>query len=498
MKTVIQNRFDGGMVNDPRDTRKNVGRVIQHFDVFTDPHKLIPHYTQESGSSAAADQKINNFAYNGTTIFGLGEEDDSGTNFEVYTRTSFDDGAWTGSNNFGAVKTNDAEGVFFTYYRKTDAVYGVQGNRYVWKMPSSLSGPSVQHRDLGASAFTTVSNGVVHSKDDCLYFGYNNKIAKNNNDTYTNAALTLPSQYVITSICEYGDFLAIGCKDKNIGSSRVFLWDRNETTTTLSESIDWEQGDLFLLEELEGYLVGVSSEISSANVGQTRFVFRYYAAASGAVKFHEFTGFSNSPAAVSSLYKHKQRHRILFPARISVGSTTYPGIWAITKTPSGFAVVLQFNYLNTYTSGSHTVYGLIQIGDFLFASYISNGTQYLDKTNENVVYTQTSTFETVVNPNMEPYDRLLKKQLDTFAVFTEKLTSGQQVVAKYRVDGGDWTTIFTKTSTSPDTDLIGYESTVPASNQFTAGREYEFRLESTGGAVITGYAYKYHTLQTQL
>lgn len=74
---------------------------------------------------------------------------------------------------------------------------------------------------------------------------------------------------------------------------------------------------------------------------------------------------------------------------------------------------------------------------------------------------------------------------------------------KYRVDSNgntsDWLTCFTSTTTG-SVYAEAANTTVLDTNgspiQFTSGRNYEFRVESTGGAVITNFAYKYDTLET--
>ena len=37
------NRFDGGVSDDPREPLFNMGSLIKHFDVFSNPFKLIPY-----------------------------------------------------------------------------------------------------------------------------------------------------------------------------------------------------------------------------------------------------------------------------------------------------------------------------------------------------------------------------------------------------------------------------------------------------------------------
>lgn len=508
MKIAVINRFDGGMVNDPRDIRSNVCRLCKHFDAFTDPHRLVPRYSQIAGDSSSSTQKLKNFAFDGAILYAYGHETSAGTNSFIYKVTAVTTSTWTTVKNTQREVLNANNSAvdnfpFFAYYGKTSALYGAGGGRYFWKYAPGTD--TLTNQAYDATSYTVVSNAIVHSKDDIMYVGADNKIIKNDNDSWS-VGLTLSTRYVITSICEYGDFVAVGVRHKGTGNSRVFLWNRDETTMTVSESIDWESGALLMLEELEGYLVGVSftgisnwdASASFDNLGKGRTILRSFAGAGGATKFAEFTGFDQTRTIQGTMYKFKNDHRILFPATIYTDGTPASqgtgqrGIWSITRGSQGFALTKEFSYLNDTGGGGQ--FGLIQIGNFLYDSYYDGASHYTDRTDNAITFTQSSIIETIVNQNMEPADRLRKKQLGAVAVFTEKLTSGMQVVVDYKVDGGAWTTVLTKTSSSPDTDLVGYETAAPASGQFTSGREYEFRITSTGGAVPTALAYGYGIL----
>lgn len=497
MRTVSFNRFDGGIVSDPRSPAENVCRFVQHFDVFSNPHKMTPYRSFEDGDSSSSTNLIQNFAYDGTTVFGFGT---GGTNVRIFSRTNFTDAIWSSFNIVGG--TRDSTN-FFTYYKTTGKIYGVQGARYVWSL--TISGPSSNSTafDLGASAYTTTSNGLVHSKDDILYFGYDNKIASNNNDTWTAVALTLPASMTIMSLSEYGNYLAIACKEKTGLRSVVYLWDRDSSNATLSETIDWGEGNIYALEQIEGYLVGVSFEGTSGSYNvNARMVCRYYSPSLGAVKFAEVIGFSQSPAVQGAAYKAKIHNRLLFPAAMAVGSTGYFGIWSIGRALNGapFGLVLDRVYRTAFSS-SLTLYGVIQLGDYVFGAYSINSTTYMDKTDDTAAYTTTSVYETTINPELPERIRgaaglrTVNKSLSAVALSYEPLPSGGSVTLKYRVDsnGGAWTTIFTETTAGTVTTE---RVRIADGTAFTSGREYEFRIESTGGAEVTELKYRVEELNT--
>lgn len=497
MKTIIQNQFDGGMKNDPRDPSTTSGQIIEHFDIFTNKHKLTPQYAPESGDGDANTNKIGNYAYDGTYIYGYAQAGGTGP-AAILSRTDFSGSTWTtahGSSNIGTNNRKDADLPFFTYYAKTGKIYGVFGSQYVWSIHTSDS--VVSGTAFNLSSWTTVSNGVVHPKDDTLYVGVDNRVVANFNDGWT-TPLTLPASLIITSLAVYNNNLAIGCRPVGgSGKSFVYLWDRDATLATLPEIIDWGDGNLMMIEELEGYLVGVSYQgIFVNDVIKYHTTVKYSAGTAQTAQLVTFVGYSLTPNTQPSLFKGKSNNRILFPASINIGSSGYSGVWSVGRSSTGVPLAFTLEHLYSRQPTNFGPYGLIKIGDILFASFSDGGTHYVDKTDDAGVYTTTSIYETLINPGMDAIDRLKKKTLHAVAITVSKLSSTMQALIKYRVDGGAWSSaLFTKTATSPDTDLTGYEVVVAAdiTNQ---GREFEFHIESLYGAEITSYAYTYEVMTT--
>lgn len=492
--SVVVNQFDGGMVNDPRDTRVNVCRICKNFDAITNKHKLTPYRSSENGDSGSAANKIVNFVFDGTTLYGLG--DTGSTTIQIFTRTAFANATWAAAaaDRPGVATTNATrDAPFFIWYKKTGKLYGVgHQSRYVW---SVTPGSTAAQQAADFTAYSNVSNGIVHSKDDILYVGYDNKIASNNNDSWTVAALTLPSSYIITAICEFQNYVAIGCRSATGGNSRVFLWDRNSSATTLAESIDWGEGDLKMLEELEGNLIGVSIQ-NSGNTFKSRLTFRYYSGVAGAVKFADFL--SSNAAGILPLFHIKSNNRIFFPCSFALGGSTHEGVWSIGRSSLGvpFAVTIDRSVNNDTAMVNGLLEGIALVGDYMFQSYQDNSAWSQSKTDDVANYNATGLFETTINPNMAPGDRAKKKNLLSVGAMYEPLPAAGQVVVKYRVDGGAWTTIFTETT---DNAVSTEPYTVDAAGAyFTDGKEFEFHVESTGGAEVTALTYKYRVLQTNV
>ena len=90
-----------------------------------------------------------------------------------------------------------------------------------------------------------------------------------------------------------------------------------------------------------------------------------------------------------------------------------------------------------------------------------------------------------------------KKFIGVYATYLPLPTDGQ-VVMKYRVDSKKdalWTTIFTETTDGETRTEALYDANKLQLKDFT---NVEFLLESTEGAIITGFGYKYDILKSQL
>ncbi len=262
-------------------------------------------------------------------------------------------------------------------------------------------------------------------------------------------------------------------------------------STTWNVSIPWYEGNLSVLETLEGYLIGVSFEGTTGNYTvNSRMIGRYYDNTLGAVLFSQLTGASQVPTGQAALYKTKGHNKILFPASAPIGTSPYWGVWSINKNSSGapFAFVLNRLPIQPFASAI-TLYGLIELGDYLIFSYGDNSTNYMDFTAGTASYTTASIFETTINPNMPEGDRGQLKKLLSFGATYEALPSGAQVIGKWRVNGGSWNPAFTETT-------LNQVRTEPIAIAGGDGTEFEFHLESTGGAEITGLLYKYEVIPT--
>jgi hypothetical protein len=500
MKTVLINKF-GGIVGDPRDTTNGACRMISQFDVLSNEKRITPFRNSEDGDSSSSTGKKKNFTVglflpgstNAYRLFSLGE---SGSGFaEVMMKglttgssDDLDDATWASpANNAsagGAFSTN-----FFVYYKNTGLIIGAKSNTTLWAFdPTTGAAWQDSYKSL---AYTNIAQGLVHPEDDILYIPHDNKISSLNGATLSTAVVTLPSHFVINSICPFGNYLAIGAAPLDgIGNSKVFLWDRNTSYVILNEAIDWGEGSLQVLEELDGFLIGISKQ-SGLNF-TPKLIFKYYSTAYGAQQFGEIIASS----LIMGIPKQKKNSRIYFTANMTVNGSSRQGVWSVGRNKSGqFVISHDRSTENDTALGGGAIHNFYIVGDYMFISYSNNaGTVKLSKTNDAEAYTSsTSVLETCINPNMSLEDRTIKKQLKTVSLSYPPLPTNGSMVLKYRVDGGSYTTIFTETVDGTLTTEAKNESD---GKPFQAGREYEFQISSSGGGEITEFKYTYEPLKT--
>jgi hypothetical protein len=262
--------------------------------------------------------------------------------------------------------------------------------------------------------------------------------------------------------------------------SKVFLW--NLTSSDVQEAIDWGEGELRILESIEGYVVGVTDRYlnNSTGAGRGSMIIQVYSGGIVQVLKEVFTqALTNKSIPLSKAVKN---NRLFFAAKImtnSSGTEYNEGIWSFGRKNVNypFSLTLDVTDSNITSSG---IQSFGTAASYFFVAHSSDGS--IDKTNDTASYTFTSLYESQI---MNFGDVMSDKRLDCVKVSFRKLASGETLTVKYRVDGATaWTTIGTySTAGGISRTFLNIESTGAA---FTSGKEYEFRLESTGGLEITG------------
>lgn len=495
--SIIINDFSLGVTNNLRSDDIRFAKNILHFDIFSAKNKLIPFSQLEADGSVGNTEKLTMFLSAGTTQantkqYALGVV--SGQLYaKIFERASLPTGAWTGST------TGESSGIarnerLFVLYRDSggnQVIYGAKGGTTIWsyRIDNNTFTEDGSTAPSNALTYTDIGQGIVHSKDDILYVPYDNKIAKNNAGTWTDVALTLPTGAVITSICEYGNFLAIATKPKFLGgSSYVYLWDRNEVDTTLSQKIEWGAEDLYLIQELEGALIGISTTAATSILLEPKIFFKQYTG-TGAKQFLELP--IDAPPANGVTIGHitqKQNGRIYFMMSFEVDDVQFNGVWSIGKSSSGTWALSMDRKINNDTdiTGTPKPLGFQLLGDYMTVAY-NDGNDYkanrTDDASPPGFTNATSVYETII---LNFGDASVTKKLLSVTIISEPLPTAGQVVVKYKKDEE---TTFANTILTNTTDnsirksAINIESSGATLPQF---KEIIFRLESTGNCIITG------------
>jgi len=478
------NNFSGGVSDDPREANSTKFQITEHFDVFSQPNRLVPYRSLEADtetSVSSTDLKqyaVKDFLYASASakLYGLGKT--AGGFTKIVQKADATTGLWTtpaSSEGNGAV----LNGCFVEY---KDYLWGFQGTTKVWKWGLLSGTPTITNAAGTVGSISSVAQGVI-AKDDNLYMPYNNKLVRvNAGGTVQDAVLTLPTNFKITSIANFGNYLAIGCAPISTfnGQSKVFLW--NLTSPDVQEVIDWGEGELRVLESIEGMLVGITDRYlnNATGAGRGSMIIQVYQGGSPQVIKEVFTeALSGKSLPLSKAVKN---NRVFFAAKImtnTAGTEYREGIWSFGRKNVNYPFALTLDIIDTNISTS----GIQSFGtaaNYFFIAHSGDGS--VDKTDDTAVYTFTSVYESQI---FDFGDVDSDKTLISLKVSFDKLLSGQSLTAKYRVDGAtSWTTIGTfNTAGDISKTFLVVESTTAA---FVSGREYEFRLEGTGGLEITG------------
>jgi hypothetical protein len=282
--------------------------------------------------------------------------------------------------------------------------------------------------------------------------------------------------------------MAIGCSSTSSynGVSKVFLW--NLYSPDVQEVIDWGEGELRVLESVEGMLVGVTDRYlnNASGAGRGSMIVQGYTGGSPQVLKEVFTEKLNG--IIMPNYKAVKNNRVFFVAKLmtNTSGTEYnEGIWSFGRKNANYAYSLSLDYIdeNVNTSG---IQSFGSAGNFFFISHSSDGS--IDKTNDTATYTMTSVLETQV---LNFGETEVEKRIDKVKVSFRKLATGESVVLKYKVDDA---TSFTTIGTFNTVGQLSHTFLREEDNgvDFKSGKEFKFRIESTGGAEITGY----HALAT--
>jgi len=478
--------FSGGIADSSRNANPSQFLVAKHFDVFSDPSRLIPYRSLEADTNDGATDTgmkqyvVRDFVYASTSakLYGLGQTGAGLT--KIVQKADAISGLWTTpdtSEGNGAVQN----GCLIEY---KDYLWGFQGTTQVFKWGLLSGTPSITNSASTVGTITSVAQGLIFG--DFLYLPYNNKIWRATDaTTFSDAYLTLPTNFKITSLTTFGKYIAIGCAPISTfnGKSMVFIWDG--ISTDVQDDIPWGEGELRVLENIEGYLVGITDRYLNVNTGAGKgsMIVQMYSGGVPQVVKEVFT--QKLTGKTIPLSKAVKNNRLFWSAKImtnSAGTLYDEGVWSFGRKNSNYTFALSLDVVcEEATTAGIQAFGMA--GNFVFVAHSSDGS--ISKTNDSAVFTYTSIYESTI---FDFGNVFAEKRLDKFKVSVRTLTSGESVTVKMKKDPSDtsWTTIGTLSTVGEvSRTFINIES---SSLAFPSGKEMLFQILSTGGAEVTGFS----------
>lgn len=508
-----------GMADDRFAPNAGEFAIAKHFDVLTNPKRLQP---LRGMALDALNTGIGNIivATNGQ-MYAVGTDPVNPTKGQLYVRPGYGSG-----QNYQALATPQLSGTDVFYDLLVD--YRAAGNvrTIIWASKNLLvsSDPlGASSADTTALTFTTIGQGLVHPKDQQLYIPYQTSngqfIAVVSPDsspfgTFNAVGLSLPLQYRAYCLSFWTNYLAIP-QTTTTGTTQqasvVYLWNRDTSQVEPDDVVPWGEGSLQVLNNLSGTLVGVSS--SSANyVGSFQdfdsILIKIWNGGPdptqvGEIKANHLNASGHPTCTINPRVNFVYKNRLYFSVTIDPGDGIQPirtGIFSVGKNKIDGAWSVTLERMATNDGSETGVIAAAISGDFVSAVHTVEGTVTLSTNGQtsSTTYLATSIYESGVNPEMNEEDRFFDKTLRGIRVNHLPLQAGEQIVLKYRMDSigqdSDWVTVYTQTTAGK----VKFHTSKPTSGQFSSGRNVEWRIESTGGAVVTGYAYYYDIISSAL
>lgn len=501
--------FFGGMAEDIRLQKLEHFFLTQHLDIWTNPKRLVPYRAMEADENTAYSIVLMFYAQG--NLFGLGIVAAS-AKVQVYKKdTDPITGAWTtvanGADSGGARSTN----CFIEFHAYA---YGGSAGTRLWA--ADLTGVAAFTSTAYNGAGAPLCQGIVTS-DDKLIIPCASGIALKDgagSGPTTNWSVynIVPASHTVVDLCEIGDLVAIAAKPvsgKSGVNSKVFLWDK--VSQDPSAVIDFGDGDIVLLDESEGDLLGIIQTSTGTSFAiRPKMVVRQWGGGSKAtVAFELAADLGTSTLTISGNWtKVREGSRIIFGLAITLAGTAYKQLASIGRKSTAYPLSFTFDRLvDNDTALTGNINGVAKAGDYVWVAHNDDGS--INRTNDQAVYTNATAVYISQKLNGESrvgdVARRLKRLLMA-GLRTAPLTSGQSVSVYYRTDGNSsWTLI--RTYAYGDDAAAGL---VPVDVGFEAGsagtsnvdflnyKEFQFKVAITGGAEITGIPWAWQLSGAQI
>ena len=505
---VKQRRFDGGISDDSRALFGSAGVMSKHFDIFSNPRRLTPYRSMEAESSTVSvadlktyDLRLFQLARNGK-MYALGKD---GSGFpQILQKTDPTTGNWS----LPSTSAGNAARVNNVFIEWQDAFWFLQGTTQLAKW---VIDGTVTNTVATLGTITTSAQGVIFGNN--LFIAYNNKIVKVNSSSAATDDVTpaLPSDMRITSLSVWGNYIMIGmaygtsATASPTGRSKVFQWD-GSSTSAFNDVIDWGEGALMALGNIEGMICGVSNKyletpsgLTSLAVGAGSMVVRLWGGGVPRV-MKELVG--NQSVTLGRMLSEVvvKNNKMYWVASVpmnqstSTESTYHLGIWAFGRKNqnSNFALTLDYVVDAVVDASNFKINSFGNAGNYWFINHSDD--KSIHKTDDTANFTETSIYETQIWSGDEPS---VEKKLLGVTVDLVPLPAAGSITLKYRInEETSYTTIFTySTDDGISHSAVNIES---SGNNLPQFRELQLRVESTGNGEITGLSFKAEEIDSRM
>lgn len=505
-KTIIVNRFDGGMADDIRQQVANRCAFSSDYDIFSNPYRLTPNFaliTDETiggDTDALRDYGVRRFllASDGD-VYALGEKSGADQFPQLLYKASPPDGAWALVSN-GA----DTEGVYsphvFIEYQQNLIFALTSGKlRRFGTLGSSPTVQAIATLDAAPTANAIIGRGT--NGQAALFVPCGRYLHRILSTWAEDIAVTLPSDVSITSLENWGNYLAIATEpatNATTGRSKMFLWDY--ISTDVIETIDMGLGALKVIGNIEGNLIAISNYgLTSTDFSNARgkvIIKRWNGGVP--VTIREINAYSTSAHGLAN-FKAQKDNKLYFYAQIPqyAGDVQSSGLYAVGRKSEGydFAVVM-----DTHIPSDNQCTGFAAIGNVWYIAHGANNEVHRTTT----TYATTPFYDTV---KFTGGDATMKKRLIGVAISSWRTGDGSHTLS-YRKDHEifqtnvttGWTEIVSKT-TDNTTRQIGNEYVTMVSlagKNLPEFNEIQFRISTTGNTEITSLKFTYEEKDTLL
>ena len=438
---------------------------MEHFDVTTGqarPYRALVASDVSHGSIVMKDMIA--FCKGAGTLYGIGKDVATG----YYAMAVWDSAnyRWNGTQSFGAAFTLE-EMLFFS----NDYLYGLGGGTVLWKMAKT---GGVHSTAITVPAHSYYTQAIFHSKEGNWYFGLDNTVCKFNGSAVS-VVLTLPTSFVITCVSENGDFLSIAGYDSQSGKGTEYLWDRDSSLETVTQKYDLYQETPYVNATIGGthFIITISNESTATPfLENVRMNIRYI----NSDKAQLLNQYLFDYLYLNNV-GYYQGDKLYFNGQVKFKNESLYHFVVFELDEKGNLRIVQNVSIADTPLTSYALPAVLKDGDGFWV-----GGRLLGQWNTTTTYptlsAQSSFIETVKYSSPD-----FSKDIDIvgYTVSHEPLPSGASVVIKTRADAEtSWTTI----ATSDTDNAVDYSMNSLGTNTCS---ERQFRLESLGGAVITGF-----------